>query len=399
MFIRTCTAIVLALVVSLPSAATGQRHSQDAATLRRQGLELGYNLDHADALTTFKAAILADPEHPAGYRMAAAAAWIMILFEQGHISVDDYFGDTRIYQPRGVLNARLEAEFDADIAQAIALADAQVRQHPDNADAHSQLGAAYGLQASFGTTVRGQVIASLGPARRAYREQERVMALDPSRTDAGITLGMYRYAVAGLPAPKRIVARLFGFPGDRPLAIRLLEAAAQRSGDTQPNAMFTLILMLNGEQRYDEALALIVELEHRFPRNRLMPLEEGRTLLRQRRFAAAKSVLRRGLETFVSDVRAKAPGEESRWRLALGMALVGLGECDDAGRELRAALPVATRGWVRGRIQIELGKIADLGGDHPQAVRAYRQAAQLCSQDHDVECADSAAQLMKVAYR
>lgn len=399
MFKRACAVVLLALAANLPVAATSQRATDDAAALRRQGLQLGYNLDHAEALAAFKASIAADPTHPAGYRMAAAAAWIMILFEQGHISVDDYFGDTRIYQPRGVLNATLEAEFDTNIRQAIALAEAQVREHPDSADAHSQLGAAYGLQASFGTTVRGQVIASLGPARRAYREQERVMELEPSRTDAGITLGMYRYAVAGLPAPKRIVARLFGFPGDRPLAIRLLEAAAARPGDTQPNAMFTLILMYNGELRYDEAMALILELERRFPRNRLMPLEEGRTLLRQHKFAAAKSALTRGLAAFAADRRVKAPGEESRWRLARGAALVGLGECDEATRELNAALPLATRDWVRGRVQTELGKVADLRGDRPQALRAYRQAAQLCKQDHDVECADDAARLMKAVYR
>ena len=42
-----------------------------AATLRAKALDLGYNLDHEQALATFKQSIAADPDDPAGYRLAA----------------------------------------------------------------------------------------------------------------------------------------------------------------------------------------------------------------------------------------------------------------------------------------------------------------------------------------
>src|SRR4029077_8066269 len=63
-----------------------------AAALRARGLELGYNLDHDEALAAFAAAIAADPDDPAPYRLKAGATWITLLFEQGVITVDDYLG-------------------------------------------------------------------------------------------------------------------------------------------------------------------------------------------------------------------------------------------------------------------------------------------------------------------
>jgi len=71
-----------------------------AAALRTRGLELGYNLDHDEALAAFNEAIAADPDDPAPYRLKAAATWIALLFEQGVITVDDYLGQARANLPR-----------------------------------------------------------------------------------------------------------------------------------------------------------------------------------------------------------------------------------------------------------------------------------------------------------
>jgi hypothetical protein len=55
---------------------------------RARALELGCNLDHTDALATFKAAIAADPDAAAGYRLAAATIWITLLFDQAVLRRD-----------------------------------------------------------------------------------------------------------------------------------------------------------------------------------------------------------------------------------------------------------------------------------------------------------------------
>jgi tetratricopeptide (TPR) repeat protein len=376
------------------SAATAADPSA-AAALRTRGLELGYNLDHDEALAVFKEAIAADPDDPAPYRLRAAATWITLLFEQGAITVDDYLGQARANIPRAAPTAALDTAFHDALRLALTLSEKRLKDHPGDPDAHYQVGAASGFLASYTATVEGRVLGSLGAARRAYHEHERVLELDPRRKDAGLIVGMYRYAVAALPGPLRLMARLAGFGGGREAGLRLVEEAARYPSDVQSNALFTLILLYNREARYDDALHVIAELQRRYPRNRLLWLEAGNTALRAGRFHEAKASLEEGLAHLSRDKRPRAAGEEARWRYAYGATLVALKDAAAAERELRAALTGATRGWVRGRAHKELGKLADLGGNRPLALEEYQLAERLCRQDHDSECREEVKRSLK----
>jgi tetratricopeptide (TPR) repeat protein len=351
-----------------------------SAALRARGLELGYNLDYPEALAAFRLAIADAPDDSRAYSLAAATEWTALLFEQGAVTVDDYLGQARADVPRSTAQPDLDRAFHKDLDRAQALAETQLRAHPNDAEAHFAVGSAYGFRASYIATVEGRVVGSLGPGRRAYREHQRVLELDPSRKDAGLIVGLYRYTVASLPAPLRLMAKIVGFDGDRAQGLRLVEAAAHYPSDSQPNALFTLLVMYNRESRWDDALAVVADLQRRFPRNRLLWLETGLAML-------------------AADARPRAFGEESRWRYGYGATLVALKDVVPADRELRAALPGAVRDWVRGRIHRELGKLADLAGDRPRARDEYRLADRLCQQDHDNDCAEDARALMKTAYR
>ena len=68
--------------------------------------------------------------------------------------------------------------------------------------------------------------AGFGAARRAYDEHERVLALDPTRKDAGMVVGMYRYGVSTLSWPWRLVAGMAGFGGGKDRGLRMVEDAA-----------------------------------------------------------------------------------------------------------------------------------------------------------------------------
>jgi tetratricopeptide (TPR) repeat protein len=405
---------VLVLVGAIVAIATGLDASQEprlqpeaatsavpatAATLRARGLDFGYNLDHAEALATFKEAIAADPGAPAGYRLAAATIWITVLFEQGIITVEDYLGQARASVSRSAPRAGLDAAFHDYLHHAQLLAERRLRDHPSDPDAHYQVGAAFGFEASYAATAEGRVLGSLGAARRAYAEHGRVLELDPARKDAGLIVGMYRYAVSELSVPLRLFAYLAGFRGGREHGLSLIEDAARYPSDVQANALFTLILLYNREGRYDDALGVIRQLQAHYPRNRLLRLEAGGTALRAKRPAEARVWLEEGLAQLANDPRPRAPGEEGRWRYTYGSALVALKDVQPAERELRAALAGATRDWIRGRVRKELGKLADLAGDHPRALDEYQQAMRLCRQDQDSACANEVKALLKTPYR
>ena len=108
----------------------------------------------------------------------AAVTWIALLFEQGAITVDDYLGQARATSRVTPSGARGTAFHDA-LRQALTLSE-RGSDHPADADAHYQVGAAYGFLASYTATVEGRLLGSLGPARRAYHEHERVLELDPA---------------------------------------------------------------------------------------------------------------------------------------------------------------------------------------------------------------------------
>ena len=86
---------------------------------------------------------------------------------------------------------------------------------------HYDLGAAVGLQASYVATVEGRMLAGFKAARRCYDEHEQVLALDPSRKDAGLIVGTYRYLVSTLSLPMRVMAYVAGFGGGRDRGVQL----------------------------------------------------------------------------------------------------------------------------------------------------------------------------------
>jgi tetratricopeptide (TPR) repeat protein len=384
------------------AAATGvsdHTPAARAAELRAQGLEHGYNLDYPQALAAFREAIATDPGDAAAYRLAAATVWITLLFQQGAVSVDDYLGQALASVPRKPPPADAAEAFHTFIDRATAIADQRIRENPGSADARFQAGAAAGFRASYLGTIEGRVLGGVGAARRAYDEHSRCMELDPSRKDAGLILGMYRYAIAELSFTKRLLARLAGFDADRASGLRLVEEASRYPSDVQTNARFTLILLYNREGRHADALRVIRQLQQLYPRNRLLWLEAGKTALRAAQPADALAALDEGLARFSTDPRPRSFGEEARWRYYRGAALTALRETDRAHAELEAALAKEGPAWVRGRTHVELGKLADLDASRPRAIEEYRLAIQDCRADRDASCVADARRLLSAGYR
>jgi len=393
--ILRASAVVGVLLVATLLAAPAAANTASQA-LRARGASEIYNLDRDRAVESFKEAIAADPQDAAAYRGLASALWLSITFRRGNMTVDDYLGGvSRTRTTAAPPPPEIVAAFNDALEHAMTIAKARVAANPRDAGAHYELGAAIGLRASYMATVENSVMSAFRAAKGAYEEHEKVLQLDAKRKDAGLIVGTYRYIVATLALPLRLVAYMAGFGGGKDTGLKLVEGAASYSGDNQEDARFALLLLYNREKRYDDALALLAVLRERFPKNRLMWLESGSTSLRAGRAADAERFLSDGLTRFASDTRQRMFGEDALWWYKRGAARTALGRTADARADFNKALMGDARKWVQGRAHLELGRLSQKDGARSTAAEHFRTAERLCESDNDQTSADEARRLLK----
>lgn len=381
--ILSATHLLLAGALLTHPSASGQ----STRDLRVRAADLSYNLDHDEALALLRQAVAAEPNDPLNHRALASALWLDILFRRGAVTVDHYLGSfTNATVQMGRPPADLDAEFKREVAKAIELAEHRTAAAPSDPQAHYDLGAAVGLQATYIASVEGRLLAGFRAAKRSYEEQEKVLELDPKRKDAELIVGTYRYIVSTLSLPMRLMAYVAGFGGGRERGLSMIEEAAGAPGENRTDAQFALVLLYNREQRYDQAMRVLNDLRRQYPRNRLIVLEAGATAARAGRAAEADTMLTEGIEALARDRRPRIPGEEALWHYKRGVARVTLGRREEALADLRIALSPDAAGWVQGRAHVELAKLAKQQGDKAARQREADAAIALCEKTGDPIC-------------
>lgn len=386
-------ALVLAFTGSQPPAA-----GHSAAAVNTQAFDAAYNLNYEEALRLARQDAAARPDDATAHRTLATIVWMHILFTRGGITIDHYLGsatssDIKMPPPP----QEPDAEFKKHIQQSIAIAEAAMKRNPKDVAARYDAGAAHGLLATYSATIEGKVRQAFSAARRAYGSHEWVLERAPDRHEAGLVVGTYRYTVSLLSMPKRMVAHLVGFGGGKEKGLKLVEESL-KSPLTRTEARVALALMYSREGRHDDALRLLKLLLAEYPQNRLLQLEVGASAWRAGRAAEAESVLTAGLAWHDRDNRPKIGGERAMWIYKRGMARVSLNHLDDAVADLRLAQSLKPAGWVRGRIHIELGKVADLRKLRAAALTEYLAATELCRTYQDPWCLEEAGRWRKAPF-
>jgi tetratricopeptide (TPR) repeat protein len=383
-------------VVLLWSLSGAQAPALPRATV--DAFSAAYNLNYDDALRIARQDAAARPDDPVAHRTLATIIWMQILFSRGGITIDAYLGsatssDVKMPPPPPAP----DAEFKEHIAKSIALSEAALARDAKDATARYNVGAAYGLQATYSASVEGKVRQAFGAARKAYSSHEWVLDHATNRPEAGLVVGTYRYAVAQLSMPKRWVAHIVGFGGGREKGLKLVEDAMS-SPLTRTEARVALALMYSREGRHDDAVRILKALQSEYPQNRLLQLEIGAAAWRAGHAAEAEAVLTKGLAAFDRDARPKIPGERAMWVYKRGMSRVSLNHLDDASADLQMALTLKPAGWIRGRIHLELGKVADLRKQRSAALAEYLTAGELCKTYQDPWCQEQSARWRKAPF-
>lgn len=398
-----CLAILTFGLGALGASTAGAQSSPStpaqATAIVKQAYDAVYSLDFPEALRLARQSAALAPSDPATHRAIAGILWLHLLFIRGAVVTDHYLSG-RVSQQLSIARPPpdMDAEFKREVGQAIDLAGAQLKRDPRDVDAHYNLGAAYGLQASYAASVESSVFAGFRIARRAFDAQEWVLDQAPARVEAGLIAGTYRYIVSILSLPARMLAYVAGFGGDKARGIALIEGAT-RSPETYIDARVALLLIYAREGRHVDALRVAGELERAFPRNRLFTLEAGSSAIRAGRASEAETTISRGLAVLDKDPRPQFPGERAFWLYKRAVARLALKRPADARADLDLALQSDPIDWIRGRIHLQLGKIADLASRRGDALTEYRLAKTTCATHNDPVCADEADQLLRRAFR
>ena len=307
---------------------------------------------------------------PAPTAASPSSLWLSITFRRGNMTVDDYLGrpNKPNTNPLPPTPPETVAGFRDAIEKAIALARQRIAPNPKDADAHYQLGAAVGLRASYTATVEGSVAGRVPRRARGLRRgRERCSSLQPQRKDAGLIVGTYRYIVAALSLPLRMVAYIAGFGGGKEKGHQADRGGGGLRRREPDRCALRALLLYNREKRYDDALKQLAAL-----REQLSAQSSGVARDRDRRCCAPAArgggaVPERRLARFADDQRPRMFGEDALWRYKRGAALAALGR--DRGRRRRARrrslVPRDANGCTGARISSS-GKLALKAGTRPR---------------------------------
>ncbi len=234
-----------------------------------------YNLDHDAAVEDFEKIVARHPNDPFALNHLLSATLIRELYRMGAINTGDYANDSFIGSAHRPGDPAQKERIKQLVAQAEKLENAELARNPDNIDMLYARGVTRGQFAIYTALIERAWFSSLRNAVGARHDHERVLELDPKYTDAKLVVGSHNYVMGSLPFTVKVAVALVGLSGDKQKGIQYLYDAYHSGGETGVDAGLVLLVFLRREHRYAESLEVASALAPRFPRNYLLPLEQG----------------------------------------------------------------------------------------------------------------------------
>ena len=275
---------LLALISSLPlkpAEAAGPAFPSSlrpADPLNAAAVDHYYNLDHDAAIEEFEKIAARHPNDPFALNHLLSATLIRELYRIGAINTGDYANDSFIGTAHRPADPAQKERMKQLVAQAEKLENAELAHNPDNVDTLYARGVTRAQFAIYTALIERAWFSSLRNAVGARHDHERVLELEPNYTDAKLVVGAHNYVMGSLSFAVKVAVALVGLSGDKQKGIQYLYDAYRSNGETSVDAGMVLLVFLRREHRYGEALEIATALAPRFPRNYLLPLEQGNLL-------------------------------------------------------------------------------------------------------------------------
>lgn len=357
-FLCLAAASVLLLASFLPAAAE-LTLPPDVMQYATEGINGVYSLDFDTAQKNIKKVFEKYPDHPFAHFGNAMIAWSRYEYEY-EIS-DDHQREV----------------FEQILDDSITGIKRWIRQYPSDANGYMGIGALYGLRAMFSMRNRSWITAYFS-GRKAIKNLEKSLELDPSYYDAYFGLGIYQYYAGTLPSVIKILAKIVAIKGNPDEGVAQLNLAREKAHFTSDSAKLILIEIQNTRtSKYyapQKSLEYIRQLRAKYPKNPLMHYVEIICLYETTHYddvtAQAEEFLKLiGQDPFYKDIYI------SRAYTALGTVQMQKGNFEKA-RTLFEQGKEAVKGQEPSRWgvwnEVRLGQVYDVLGEREKAIKQYK---------------------------
>ena len=353
--------------------------------MRKEGFDALYNLDYEGARRHFTEMTRVFPDHPAGYQFLAAGLWLRTLNESRRLQASLYNNEGFYKEDKNdKAETKSAAEFKELTRKTKELCDTRLKADPKDVDALYYLGASEGLKAAWGSMVERSFMSALRNGNDSVDHHRDLLKIDPTFTDAKVTVGMYDYVVGALPLPVKILASIGGFRGSKKRGLGTLELVAREGAWAKDDAKSLLIALLKREGRFRDAYTYASELATKYPRNYLFKMEAADALVSQAEVErasnpeAAKKTEAEAFAVFDALLTPQRGPAAPRPPLDLvhynyGEALLVAGQAERAAKELLAAATAQNaEGSMVTRARLRAAQALDVAGKREEALTQYK---------------------------
>ncbi len=246
--------------------------------LNQAAFEHYYNLDLDAAVQDFEKILARHPNDPFAVNHLLSAIQMRELYRMGAMNSGDYSNDNFIGKAHRPADPAQKERIKQLVEQAEKLENSELARNSKNVDMLYARGVTRGQFVLYTALIERAWFSALRNAVGARRDHERVLELAPQYTDAKLVVGAHNYVMGNLPLAVKIAAAMVGLSGDKDKGLQYLNDAYHANGETSVDAGIVLMVFLRRERRYGEALQIARAIGPRFPRNYLLPVEEGNLL-------------------------------------------------------------------------------------------------------------------------
>jgi len=358
-------AIFSFLAVNLQAAAvTSEPLPDELRLLSKNGIDSIYAVDLPEAKKNFELAVLKYPDHPFPHFGIAMTKWAEL----------EYLEDES--------NPKLSQEYGALTDDAIKIALAWIKKHPNDANAYMCMGGMYGLRARL-AVMQHRWIKAYFDGKKAISNTRKSLKVDPEVYDAYLGLGMYEYYAGTLSGVIKILARFF-LSGDAKQGVEYLKLCKEKGYFNSLAAELLLIEIFTepGNQFRDPKTAVkwSAELRKLYPLHPQMHFVQIVSLFEDKQYEATRAEALEYLKRVETGVPAYRKNYLPRILTAIGAtylveknygeALIYFQKAAATLKEDPKAHPARWAVWALVRV----GNTLDLKGERAKAVELYKEA-------------------------